>query len=69
MERTSDRMVGFGVLGVGLAGIVLAVLKLCGVIEWAWWIVLLPAFVLAALLVLSALVVIASAYIDGRIGR
>ena len=69
MERTSDKMVGFGVLGVGLAGIVLAVLKLYGVIEWAWWIVLLPAFVLAALLVLSALVVIASAYIDGRIGR
>lgn len=69
MERTSDRMVEFGVLGVGLAGIVLAVLKFCGVIEWAWWIVLLPAFVLAALLVLSALVVIASAYIDGRIGR
>ena len=68
MERTSDRMVGFGVLGVGLAGIVLAVLKLCGVIEWAWWIVLLPAFVLAALLVLSALVVVVSAYRGGRIG-
>ena len=65
----TDKWTGFGVLGVGLAGIVLVVLKLCGVIEWAWWIVLLPAFVLAALLVLSALVVIASAYIDGRIGR
>ena len=59
----------FGVIAVALAGIVLVVLKACGAVGWAWWIALLPFFVLAGLLVLSALVVIALAYIDGRIGR
>ena len=65
----TDKWTGFGVIAVALAGIVLVVLKACGVIGWAWWIALLPFFVLAGLLVLSALVVIGSAYIDGRIGR
>lgn len=65
----TDKWTGFGVIAVALAGIVLVVLKACGVIGWAWWIALLPFFVLAGLLVLSALVVIASAWIGGRIGR
>ena len=65
----TDKWTGFGVIAVALAGIVLVVLKACGVIGWAWWIALLPFFVLAGVLVLSALVVIGSAYIDGRIGR
>ena len=64
----TDKWTGFGVIAVALAGIVLVVLKACGVIGWAWWIALLPFFVLAGLLVLSALVVIGSAWIGGRIG-
>ena len=69
MERTSDKMVGLGVIAVALAGIVLVVLKACGVIGWAWWIALLPFFVLAGLLVMSALVVVGLAWLDGRIWR
>jgi hypothetical protein len=44
---------GFGVCG--LLGVVFVTLKLCGVINWSWWLVTLPfwgglAFVLLVLL-------------------
>lgn len=41
--------------GVGFAGllqIAFIVLKLCGVIDWSWWLVMLPAIVSVAFLVL-----------------
>ena len=31
-----------GVGFFGLLGIAFIVLKLCGVVDWAWWVVLLP---------------------------
>jgi len=47
---------GIGV--IGLLGIVFVVLKLCGVINWSWWLVTLPfwgGLALAALLMGIAL--------------
>ena len=35
----------------GLLGIAFIVLKLCGVIDWSWWLVLLPIYGPATLLV------------------
>jgi len=40
----------------GYSILVLIVLKLCGVIEWSWWVVMMPAW---ALLLLGLIIVIA----------
>lgn len=40
---------GIGVLG--LLGIVFVTLKLCGVIDWSWWLVTIPFWGVLALLV------------------
>ena len=39
---------------------VFVIFKLYGVIDWSWWLVLLPLFAVVALLVFSLLVLIAS---------
>lgn len=36
----------------GLLTLVFVTLKLCGVIDWSWWVVLLPSFVSIACLLL-----------------
>ncbi len=40
--KNNESAGGIGFLG--LLGIVFIVLKLCGVINWSWWIVLLPLY-------------------------
>lgn len=49
---------GVGILGV--IGIVLVILKLVGTIDWSWWLVLLPFYGPAAivLLILVGIVVV-----------
>lgn len=55
MEKTTVR-VGPGLFGC--LGILFLTLKLCGVIDWAWWLVLLPFYgplaAIVAFLALSA---------------
>lgn len=65
----NENTISNGVLCITATGATLIALKALGAIAWSWWIVLIPVFLLAAMLAVSALVVIASAYIDGRIGR
>ena len=43
MEKESVKTQG-GIGFVGLLTIALIVLKLCGVIEWSWWVVILGPF-------------------------
>lgn len=52
---SSSSSSGIGVLG--LLGIVFVTLKLCGVINWSWWLVTLPFWGGFALLLLLLLVV------------
>jgi hypothetical protein len=39
-EKSSASSGGIGVLG--LLGVAFVILKLCGVIDWPWWLVTLP---------------------------
>lgn len=62
MSKSSGSVGGSGVGIFGLLGVAFVVLKLCDVISWSWWLVLLPfygpaALVLAAILLLFACVV------------
>lgn len=43
MEKSNNTSTGVGFLG--LLGIVFITLKLCHVITWSWWLVLLPLWV------------------------
>lgn len=46
-----------GITTVGLLGVVFVTLKLCGVIDWSWWLVTMPFWVgLAVTLVYIILV-------------
>lgn len=48
-----------GVSFIGLLQIAFIVLKLCGVIEWSWWVVLLPLWIdigVAAVVLILALI-------------
>lgn len=59
---------------VGMIGIILIVLKLAGVIDWAWWIVTLPiwltlAFIFtiwAAFVAYGILIVLLTVFFDSR---
>lgn len=46
--------------GIGLTGIILAILvalKIAGVIDWSWWIVLIPLWVEIGLVALVVLII------------
>lgn len=45
-NETASGGIGF----FGLLGIVFITLKLCGVINWSWWFVLMPIYVVPACL-------------------
>jgi hypothetical protein len=56
---------GGGISFFGLLGVVFITLKLCGVIGWSWWLVLLPlygplALVLGIVLVVMIIMLIAA---------
>ena len=58
---SSDNQTGIGLFGV--IGIVFIILKLCHVIKWSWWLVLLPFYfwipiVMILLLVLTVLYIL-----------
>ena len=45
---------------------VFIVFKLCGVIDWSWWLILLPVILLSAFLALSCLFLIAVIMVEAR---
>ena len=46
MSNGNDNGTARGVVGFcGLLGIAFIVLKLCGVIDWDWWVVLMPIWI------------------------
>lgn len=64
MSKSNQSSGGIGF--VGLLAIVFIVLKLCGVINWAWWIVLLPLEIPLAIFALSALIMIFCVFFQKR---
>lgn len=59
-DNTARGGVGF----FGLLQIAFIVLKMCGVIGWAWWLVLLPVEIWAAILLLCLLAVVILKIVD-----
>ncbi len=53
MSRNSGSSAG-GIDVLGLLGVVFVTLKLCGVIDWSWWLVLAPFWSVPAILFLVA---------------
>ena len=53
---------GIGV--TGLLGVVFVTLKLCGVIDWSWWLVTLPFW--GGLVIAILMVLIMGAYLSGK---
>lgn len=47
MSKPESSTSGVGILDV--VQIVFIILKLCGVINWSWWVVLLPLWVVVAI--------------------
>lgn len=59
MSDNENKSVSSGGIGfVGVFQIVFIVLKLCGVINWAWWIVLAPLWGSVALAVIMIAVIL-----------
>lgn len=66
----SNRDSGGGRTGIGFIGVlqlIFIVLKLCKVIEWSWWLVLIPLWIELALCVLIIVVVVIAAIVKGKI--
>lgn len=42
MKKANDKIIHHGIGFFGLLQIAFIVLKLCNVISWSWWLVLLP---------------------------
>lgn len=59
-DKTTTGGIGF----FGLLGIVFITLKLCGIIDWAWWIVLSPIW---GSILLVIVIVVILAIIDRRL--
>lgn len=47
-----------GITFMGLLQIVFIVLKLCGVIKWSWWLVLIPLWIDLGLIAIIILLII-----------
>ena len=66
MSKNSNGTAGGG---LGLSGVLLVVfivLKLCKVITWSWWLVLMPLWIGIGLVILVILCAIIVAAIDNR---
>lgn len=59
-QNQSVRTIGF----TGLLGLLFIALKLTGVIDWSWWLVLLPIYAPLALVVIILLIVLILAAVD-----
>ena len=65
----SNRDSGGGRKGIGFMGalqLIFIVLKLCKVIEWSWWAVLIPLWIELALCVLVIVFVVIAAIVKGK---
>lgn len=51
---------------LNLLTIVFITLKLCNIIDWSWWLVMLPSIVLALLFVIAVLIVSIDRYESGK---
>lgn len=63
-NTSSSSSAGIGFLGA--LGIVFIVLKLCGVIDWSWWLVTLPIYGGFILWLIFVIVFAIIAYITSR---
>lgn len=52
MSESDNQTASGGIGFFGLLGIVFITLKLCGVINWSWWLVLMPIYAIPACLLL-----------------
>lgn len=59
-QNQSVRTIGF----TGLLGLLFIALKLTGVIDWSWWLVLLPIYAPLALVGIILLIVLILAAVD-----
>ena len=57
-DKNNGTAAGGGVGFVGLLQLVFIVLKLCNVITWSWWAVLLPTIISVGLVVVVILAII-----------
>lgn len=44
-----------GITTVGLLGVVFVTLKLCGVIDWSWWMVTMPFWISLAIILVAVI--------------
>jgi hypothetical protein len=44
-----------GITTVGLLGVVFVTLKLCGVIDWSWWMVTMPFWIGLAIILVAVI--------------
>lgn len=54
--KQNESSTGIGFLG--LLAIAFIVLKLCGVITWSWWVVLLPCEIPAAIVIICVVIMV-----------
>ena len=45
MKESNNNVTTGGITAIDVLQIVLIVLKLCGVIKWSWWLVLMPLWI------------------------
>ena len=55
-ENKNNTYVSGGIGFVGLLQIAFVVLKLCGVINWSWWLVLLPTIISGGLTIILLII-------------
>lgn len=65
MEKTKVNVSG-GVSFTGLLQIVFIVLKICGVINWSWWLVLLPSLISLGAIIIGLIFLGVYFYIASR---
>ena len=53
----------------GCVGIVFLVLKLCDLIDWSWWVVLLPFYGVASIILIFGLAALFFKFVCEKIGR
>lgn len=65
-EKNNNYYTTGGITFIDVLQIVFIVLKLCGVIKWSWWLVLMPLWISSGIAIILIIILVICVYLDKK---
>lgn len=66
MKESNNNVTTGGITAIDVLQIVFIVLKLCGVIKWSWWLVLMPLWISLGIGIIAITIFVICMYRDNK---